>query len=322
MKFRSLYESFQGLPILVVGDLMLDEYIVGKATRISPEAPVMVVKQRRTFSVPGGAANVAKNVEALGGRATVIGVVGEDSAGRELQEGLGEHGALVPDSTRPTSRKTRILADTAHQVLRVDHESDEAIDPDVEESVIGNVREHNSGARALLLSDYNKGVLTAGVISNCIQLARQNGIPIVANAKPTGLSFYSGADLVSLNAREASEAVGAKDILRQSNGSGLSDMPRDTALKLQRDHKIGHILITLGEYGMCTESFYISPEKVEVFDTAGAGDTTIAAVALGMASVGFQPNIFEFAAQASAAVVTHVGVAVPSRDDIERILRA
>ncbi|MBC8064711.1 MAG: bifunctional heptose 7-phosphate kinase/heptose 1-phosphate adenyltransferase, partial [Chlorobia bacterium] len=262
MKFKALLKSFVGQNVLVLGDLMLDEYIVGKATRISPEAPVMVVKQHRTFSVPGGAANVAKNVVALGGKATVVGVVGEDAAGIDLQEALGEHGFIIPDPNRPTTRKTRILADTAHQVLRIDHESEDPLEPDIEDAVLAAISDRMDTAQVVLLSDYTKGVLTPGVVAGVIQMAAKKGIPVVANAKPSSLPFYSGATLVSLNAREAADAVGVKDILRHSNGSGISDMPRETAIKLHRDHRIEHILITLGEYGMCTESFYVGPQKV------------------------------------------------------------
>ncbi len=319
MSAKQLLAAFQSQHVLVVGDLMLDEYIVGKATRISPEAPVMVVRQHRTFAVPGGAANVAKNVVALGGKSTVIGVVGEDPAGIDLQEALGEHGFVIPDPSRPTTRKTRVLADTAHQVLRIDHESEEPIDHDIEDSVLAAVHEHLNLATAILLSDYTKGVLTPGLIRRIIVLAKEKGIPVVANAKPASLEFYSGATLVSLNAKEAAEAVGEKDIIRQTNGLGLSDRSREVARKLQRDHRIEHILITLGEYGMCTESSYIPPQKVEVFDTAGAGDTTIATVTLGLAAIGFDVSVFNLAAQTSAAVVQHVGVAVPSAEDLKRI---
>lgn len=319
MSAKQLLAAFQSQHVLVVGDLMLDEYIVGKATRISPEAPVMVVRQHRTFAVPGGAANVAKNVVALGGKSTVIGVVGEDPAGIDLQEALGEYGFVIPDPSRPTTRKTRVLADTAHQVLRIDHESEEPIDHDIEDSVLAAVHEHLNLATAILLSDYTKGVLTPGLIRRIIVLAKEKGIPVVANAKPASLEFYSGATLVSLNAKEAAEAVGEKDIIRQTNGLGLSDRSREVARKLQRDHRIEHILITLGEYGMCTESSYIPPQKVEVFDTAGAGDTTIATVTLGLAAIGFDVSVFNLAAQTSAAVVQHVGVAVPSAEDLKRI---
>lgn len=319
MRFGALFDKFPGIHALVIGDLMLDEYVVGKATRISPEAPVMVVRQNRTFSVPGGAANVAKNIEALGARATVLGVVGEDAAGIELQEALGEFGQVVPDPARPTTRKTRILADTAHQVLRIDHESEEFLDPDIEDLVFEAFRSRLAEASVVILSDYTKGVLTPGLVKKVIAEARSAGKPVVANAKPASLPYYTGAFLVSLNAREAADAVGSKDILRQDNGLGISDKPREAAKKIQRDFKVDHILITLGEYGMCTEDFYVSPQKVEVFDTAGAGDTTIATVALGIAAIGFDKQVFELAAQTSAAVVRHVGVAVPSTSDLDRI---
>lgn len=319
MRFSPLLDKLTSIRALVVGDLMLDEYIIGKATRISPEAPVMVVRQNRTFSVPGGAANVAKNIEALGGHASVIGVVGEDQAGIELQAALGEHGHVIPDPNRPTTRKTRILADASHQVLRIDHESEEPLSPDIEDLVGEAIKERLPESDVVILSDYTKGVLTPGLVSRIITDAKAANTLVVANAKPESLAYYSGAALVSLNAREAADSVGEKDILRQQNGSGLSDRPREVARKIQRDHRIDHVLITLGEYGMCTEEFYVRPQKVEVFDTAGAGDTTIATVALGLAAVGFEAQIFELASYTAAAVVRHVGVAVPSADDLIRI---
>lgn len=320
MRFRALIEQFHSRHILVVGDLMLDEYIVGKATRISPEAPVMVVRQNRTFSVPGGAANVAKNVEALGAKATVIGAVGEDQAGTELQEALGASGNVIPDPSRPTTRKTRVLADTAHQVLRIDHESEEPIDRDIERNILATVQDRIGDVHALVLSDYRKGVLTRSLVGALIEAGKERQIPIIANAKPSSIAAYKGASLVSVNAKEAAEIVGVKDILRQSNGQGLvGDRPREVAQEIRDRFGMDHVLVTLGEYGMCTEEFYVAPQKVEVFDTAGAGDTTIATVALGLATMGFDQRVFELASQTAAAVVRHVGVAVPSPDDLERI---
>jgi len=319
MKFRPLIERFQDLHAVVIGDLMLDEYIVGKATRISPEAPVMVVRQHRTFSVPGGAANVAKNAVALGARATVVGAVGEDAAGTELQEALGESGNVVPDPTRPTTRKTRVLADTAHQVLRIDHESEQPIGPEIEESILATVSERIQDFDVMILSDYRKGVLTERLVRGLIEFAKDRNLPVIANAKPGSLSNYRGATLVSLNAKEAAEVIGARDIVRQANGQGLSGQPRTVAAKIREEAGVDHVLLTLGEYGMCTEEFYVAPQKVEVFDTAGAGDTAIATTALGIAAIGFDPKVFDLASHTAAAVVRHVGVAVPSADDLERI---
>ena len=319
MKFRPLLERFQKLHVIVVGDLMLDEYVVGKATRISPEAPVMVVRQDRTFNVPGGAANVAKNIVALGAKATVVGAVGEDQAGADLQEALGEMGCVVPDASRPTTRKTRILADTAHQVLRIDHESEQPIGADVEDGILATVLDRIHDANAILLSDYTKGVLTPRLIRSLIDLAKERDLPVIANAKPSSVAAYRGVTLLSLNAKEAAEVIGVRDIVRQANGQGLSGQPRAVAAKIREEVGADHVLLTLGEHGMCTEDFYVAPQKVEVFDTAGAGDTTIATAALGIAALGFDPKIFELASQTAAAVVRHVGVAVPSPDDLERI---
>ncbi len=312
MTTGELLDRFPGMHVLVIGDLMLDEYIVGKATRISPEAPVMVVHQQRTFAVPGGAANVAKNIEALGGRATVFGVVGDDPAGAELRSALGGGAVVISDPNRPTTRKTRVLADTSHQVLRIDHESDSKLTSEIESQLIAAVSLRVAEADAVLLSDYTKGVLNQELVSEVIRLAHQKGIPVVANAKPTSLPLYRGANLVSLNAKEAAEAIANKDALQEYG-------PIQVAKELASDYGIQHVLITLGDKGMATDEFTIDPQKVEVFDTAGAGDTTIATISLGMAAVGFDKAVFDLAAHTSAAVVRHVGVAVPSDEDIQRI---
>jgi len=319
MSLASLLGSFTGVRALVVGDVMLDEYVFGHASRISPEAPVMVVRQDRTKSVPGGAANVAQNVVALGGDVTVVGVVGEDSAGASLAEAIAQQprtrAMLVADPSRATTRKTRIVADHSHQVLRIDHESDEP----VAESVVGQlskqVESTIEGCRVVILSDYLKGVLTGPLVAAIVASARARGVPVVANPKPKSCLHYRGAALVSLNRKEAEEVTG-----------GAIDGPDSASYAAQKAlEAIGceAVLVTLGEAGMVVyqgeESFAAVPPKVEVYDTAGAGDTVVAAVALARAVGPLGQIGLQLAAEASARVVRHVGVAVPDERDLAEI---
>ena len=298
---------------------MLDEYVFGRATRISPEAPVMVVRHQRTSRVPGGAANVARNVIALGGEARTIGVAGCDEAGNLLESSLLEHGfngvLLLRDPDRATTRKTRVLADHTHQVLRIDHEDDGPVNEEVQSKIMAGAQRAVGETDVVVLSDYLKGVLSEDVAQAVIAEAKKLRKPVVVNPKPRSLKNYQGATLISLNRAEASEALGLH--------YGLSDdQALDSAQKLREISNADAVLITLGESGMAAagkESFFVQAPKVEVYDTAGAGDTVVATVALGLASAGFRREVFELAGRTAATVVKHVGVATPSASDLESI---
>jgi rfaE bifunctional protein kinase chain/domain len=303
---------------------MLDEYIFGRATRISQEAPVMVVRQNRTSAVPGGAANVAKNLMALGASTAVVGVIGDDPAGVTLSAALREFGAsdvrLVTDPGRPTTRKTRVLADAAHQVLRIDHEDHSPVSARIEEDLFKSVEQSLPSVDAVLLSDYQKGAVTEGLVSATIAACNSRGLPVIANAKPKSLPWYRGATLVSLNQPEAAAALGWQELNEErERGDSPVATAQKAAVRLREEFAIGHILVTLGGEGMCTEAGWTPPYKVDVFDTAGAGDTTIATVALGLATVGFRPEVFALAARMAASVVRKVGVAVPTPADLAEI---
>lgn len=319
MSFGCLLDRFRELRALVVGDLMLDEYIEGKAARISPEAPVMVVRHQLTRRVPGGAANVAKNILALGASTEVVGVVGDDHAGALLSGALGElpfsNVALVTETGRKTTRKTRILADHAYQVLRIDSEDDGTLSPDAEESVAKNVETRLKNADVLVLSDYLKGGVTATIARRSLDVARALGIPVVVNPKPRSAPTYAGADLISMNRFEAADALGLQ--------RDLPDSQAEIAATTLREKYASAMLITMGESGMVAASTgrvcRVHAPRVEVYDTAGAGDTVVGTVALGMAAIGFEKQVFELAAQAAACVVKRVGVATPSAEDLAAI---
>jgi rfaE bifunctional protein kinase chain/domain len=319
MKFGQLLDRFSGASVLVVGDLMLDEYIYGRAARVSPEAPVLVIRHQETRLLPGGAANVARNVAALGAQARVAGIVGCDASGDQLSELLnsaeGFQASLIQDAERSTTRKTRILADHAHQVLRVDAESEEPLAASVEDRLIAQSASLLDGCQALILSDYLKGALTARVARELVAHAKRLGIPAVANPKPRSIANFAGASLVSLNRFEAQQALGMWQPFSFAEAA-------EAALRLKHAANAQAALITLGEGGMAaagSDTFRIEAPKVEVYDTAGAGDTVIATVALGLATAGFDRQVFELAAQTAACVVRHVGVSTPSAEDLQDI---
>jgi len=319
MSFASVLEAMKGRKVLVVGDLMLDEYIMGKATRISPEAPVMVVRQQSTMSMPGGAANVAKNVIALGGYATILGIVGCDAAAETLKRSLADqsidHTSLVHDPSRPTTRKTRVLADHAHQVLRIDHEDESPLSESAEEELLSQALALVEQHEVVVMSDYLKGALTSKIAAAIIERARQSSIPTVVNPKPRSLGQYRGASLIGLNRLEAGEA------LKRWQGISDDDAPA-AATELRESLGVARMVITLGESGLVAsgETAYVVPApRVAVYDTAGAGDTIIATMALAMASGSDFLETLKLATQAAAAVVRRVGVATPSREDLDRI---
>ncbi len=319
MNHGELLARFQGMNALVVGDLMLDEYIFGRATRISPEAPVMVVRQQQTKNLPGGAANVARNLIALGAKVSMVGVLGCDRSGETLEASLQDQGILttgiVHEPSRTTTRKTRVVADHSHQVLRIDHEDEGPVSAATDSKLVDQSKAHLDGCDVVVLSDYLKGAVSPRLCEYVIAAANAKGIPVVANPKPRSLSHYKGATLVSLNRLEASDALGI--------WQGLAD---ENALQAAEDlrNSIGvqTVLITLGEAGMAVfgeGSLTVPAPRVEVYDTAGAGDTVVATVALGMAAAGFDEEIFRLAAQTAACVVRRVGVATPSKEDLAEI---
>lgn len=317
MSFRELLDSFQGLRAVVIGDIMLDEYIVGSIDRISPEAPVMVVKKESTRWVPGGAANVAKNIAALGAQARVLGVAGDDEGGRLLKEAIdsqtGLDASVFTDAGRVTTRKTRILANHSHQVLRVDEETNQPVSREVLDWV--TISLDIDSVDVVFLSDYLKGMLTPALNQAVIEVAKKAGKLVVVNAKPSSAKTFVGADLLTLNRGEATAVLGHRPV---NLADGVT-----AARHLRNELGVQGVLVTMGDLGMSAAwpdgEAQVSAPEVEAYDVAGAGDTVLATVGLGLAKSGFSSSVFELAAQTSAKVVQHVGVAIPSESDLESI---
>jgi rfaE bifunctional protein kinase chain/domain len=316
---QEILDNFMGKRVLVVGDVMLDEYVWGKVSRISPEAPVMVVDADRETHVPGGAANVVNNLCALGAVASITGVIGQDSAGAILAEKLREEGALTDGlltvPLRPTTRKTRIIAHS-QQVVRVDHERRDPIDADTQKAVLAHLETAIPQCDALLLSDYQKGLLGRDLIAAAVDQARALGKIVTGNLKPQGIGSHCRLTVITLNLSEASAATGF--ILNEDSSAGQL---HDAGRMLLRKSGAEYILITRGAQGLTLfgadgSEAHVPAHPVEVYDVAGAGDSVISTLTLALAAGATPTEAITLANCAGAVVVRKVGVATASRDEI------
>jgi rfaE bifunctional protein kinase chain/domain len=281
--------KLQAQRIVVVGDLFLDEYVVGRASRLSREAPVPVLEFTRRFSLPGGGANPSVNIQALGGEALQVGVVGDDEEGIVLVESLRERGigteGVAVDVGRPTTTKMRVVAEGTlvfpQQLARVDRQDTRPVDEEVEAEMIQHLTTAVPGADAVLLSDYRSGVIGDALAGTCLELASRRGKTITVDSQGS-LDKYQGYSLVKCNRREAERALGYP----LQDGADYRRAGEELLSRL----KAGAVLITLSEEGMYLsqasgQAVHIPAcNRSEVFDVTGAGDTAIAAMTLALAA--------------------------------------
>ncbi|NDC62899.1 MAG: D-glycero-beta-D-manno-heptose-7-phosphate kinase [Planctomycetia bacterium] len=294
-------------PILLVGDVMLDRYFDGTVERISPEAPVPVLHVRRSFERPGGAANVAVNVAAMGGQPTLVGAVGTDEAGRRLAAVLDQDGVsaetLVATDTVPTTVKTRLLAGH-NQIARFDEESI-LVDSEVHERVVERITAGLPKARVAVISDYAKGVCDQRVCRTVIEAARSRGIPVIVDPKGPDFTKYAGATVITPNRSEAMAVVGFP--IRDPD-----DAIRAAATIRER-HRIEAAVVTLGEQGMVvvtgTDSTVIPTQARQVYDVTGAGDSAVATLAVALGRGTSLPESCVLANAAAGLQVSRIGTA-------------
>jgi D-beta-D-heptose 7-phosphate kinase/D-beta-D-heptose 1-phosphate adenosyltransferase len=313
---RDLVGRFGQLRVLVVGDPILDEYVTGDCTRLSPEAPIPVLRVRATRSVLGGAANTAANVAALGGQAVLVGVVGHDDAGQRLADLVLERGvtnALVADS-RPTSRKVRALGGQ-QQLLRLDYEDDVPAAAEVVATALDRVRQQIGNADVLVVSDYAKGLVGPAFCQEVLRLARQAGVPVVIDPRPQNAGCYDGCDYLTPNWKEAQALLG--DLDGPPTAAAVGDVGRRLAGRFG-----ANVLLTLGAHGIRffgrdgSQTFDEPARAREVFDVSGAGDTVVAAFALALAAgAGIQESL-RLANLAAGVVVAKVGTATVSPGEL------
>jgi rfaE bifunctional protein kinase chain/domain len=315
-----LLADARGRSVLVIGDLMLDHFVIGRVDRISPEAPVPVVQFDHESFRLGGAANVANNLAALGGKVEIAGVVGNDPEGTRLiaalrTAGIGI-GAVIADKDRCTTRKLRVVTTRNQQVARIDYECDRPIDGDLEAALVKKVRTAAAHAHVVLISDYQKGTITRATAHAAIEAAKAKGIPSLVDPKVPHIDYYAGAALITPNHLEA-EAITLQRIRN-------AEEARSAAAKFRQRSGCDSVLITRGEHGMWLLSaggeYDLPAEAREVSDVTGAGDTVIAAIALGLAAGGSLKDAARLANRAAGLAVARFGPVAITAEELAAVL--
>jgi len=311
-----ILQTLRERKVLVLGDVMLDEFVWGDVTRISPEGPVPVVDVRRESVHLGGAANVLANLIALGAHGWVVGVVGNDPAGERLREELrqlhsGGDGAVIVDETRRSTTKTRIVAHS-QLVVRADRESRAPVSGKVEEQIVSRLKEKLAEADAFVVSDYDKGVITPAILREVLPFAYER-VPVLVDPKLRNFSSYRPATLITPNHHEA---------LRMSDTEDHSDDgSHDAARIIQQKLGCDAVLITRGDRGMMLleaggEPVYVGTAAREVYDVTGAGDTVIATLAGALAAGATMLEAATLANHAAGVVVGKVGTATSTASEL------
>lgn len=317
-RLHKIVSGFDGARVLVIGDLILDEFIWGSVTRISPEAPVPVVKVNSQSYLPGGAANVANNIAALGAKVFLAGIVGEDDLGqlllRELEKRSIDIEGIIEDKYRPTTLKTRIIAHS-QQVVRIDKEKDEHISGQLLGHIVNFVKSKIEEVDVVVIEDYGKGVISPSFLKRIKAISRRHNKIVNVDPKQEHFSYYRNMTVITPN---RSEAYAATRIKNESE-EGLNKC----GLTLLNKLKCKAVLITLSEEGMRLfeeggRITHIPTTAQEVFDVSGAGDTVIAALSVALASGAKMKEAALLANYAAGIVVGKIGTAVCSRDELRQ----
>jgi D-beta-D-heptose 7-phosphate kinase/D-beta-D-heptose 1-phosphate adenosyltransferase len=314
---RTVIDQLRGSRVLVIGDVMLDEYLKGNVSRISPEAPVPILEVKSHDYTLGGAANAAANIKALGGAATLVGVQGSDENAKILGQRLRDHGIgdeVESDSARPTSTKTRFVAQ-GQQIMRVDRENTARVDGPLAEKLRARIDKAVASANAVVLSDYNKGVITPEIAQHAIRAARAAGVPVIVDPKKPSFACYAGATVITPNLHELEVAAPRHDTFEIEHA----------ATSLLAHVGGSAILVTRSADGMSLfraneKPFHVPALAKEVYDVTGAGDTVVATVALALAAGAAIEPAIELASIAAAISVSKRGTSTVTAGELHAAL--
>ncbi len=306
---RAVVDQLRGCRVLVVGDVMLDEYLKGDVSRISPEAPVPVLEVRSHDYRLGGAANAAANITALGGGATLVGVAGRDDTAGILDERLAHHGVtpqLAIDPERPTSKKTRLVAQ-GQQIVRVDHEKRVPVGGTTAEALRRAIDTAMRTVQAVVISDYAKGVVTPEIAQHAIRAARAAGVPVIVDPKQRSFAPYAGATVITPNLHELEAAAPPHPSFEvERAATSLLPLVDGSAILVTRSAE--GMTLYRGEHA----PFHVRALAKEVFDVTGAGDTVVATIALALAAKLTLETAVELASVAAAVSVSKRGTSTVS----------
>jgi len=319
-KLHTILAAVKNRKILVFGDLMIDEYIYGVVSRISPEAPVPVLEFKSSERRLGGAANAALNIEALGAECTIVGCIGGDDDGEMLLSLVNSHGFshtdLIVDKERRTTKKTRVVAHSQN-VIRIDNETSEPVSESVEKDLIRLLETNLESIEGVLISDYSKGTITPPIARWLVSACKQRSIPVLLDSKSVNISAYEGVTIVTPNISEAQAFTG----INADDEASFNKM----GIALMEKFKSDSAVITRAEKGMTVFAHGLQPHSIPAFsmdvrDVTGAGDTVAASFILCLAANLTLEDAAFFANTAAAAVVRKVGTATPLIGDMEEIL--
>lgn len=308
-RLKSLFDAFRGKKVAVVGDLMLDRYVWGSVSRISPEAPVPVLEIESESARLGGAANVANNIKSLGAEPVPFGIIGADAAGEQLLEVLREMklstDGIITDRDRPTTVKTRVIAHSQH-VVRMDYELRRDIGERIVEAVMKALLSMNDGIDAILLEDYNKGMLTRELLSRVIDFGRRSGKVVTVDPKQGNFFEYRNVTVFKPNRKEAEGALGIP--------AGTDDQAEAAARELRKRLDCENVLLTRGEKGMTLiekngNVVHFPTKARRVADVSGAGDTVISTLTVALISGATMIEAAAIANHAGGLVCGEVGIA-------------
>lgn len=313
-------DTFKNMQVLVIGDLMLDEYLWGRVDRISPEAPVPVVAVERESHTLGGAGNVINNLSAMGAKVFAMGTVGRGPAGRDVLKKLEalsvDVTGVISEPDRPTTRKTRIIA-ASQQMLRIDREVKHQISAHTLEVLIRIIAGYINKMDLVIISDYDKGLVTREIVARIVELAKKSGVMTLADPKSMDFSKYMGVTVLTPNKKEAAIAAGMQ--------IQTSEEMEKAAAKIMALAGLEKLLITCGKAGMALyetgkPTVAIASNARQVFDVSGAGDTVISLLGLGLASGATFEAAAGLANLAAGIVVAKVGTATASIDELKQCI--
>ncbi len=312
--------QFRNKSILVVGDVMIDRYVIGKVERINPEAPVPILHANEEYRATGGAGNTAKNAAALGATAKLISVVGSDRASEELEEAALSEGyepILIKDASRATVEKKRYMVG-GQQMLRVDYEETHDISAEIETKVVAAIQEEAKTVDAIIVSDYSKGMLAEGVAAAVLEVSAEHDIPVMADVKPTHIGLFKGVSYISPNRKEAHEYLG----LNQHLQGGI--LKEELATKLNSTFET-NVFLTLSEDGIYvqtaeTDGVHVPQvHPVEIADTSGCGDTAAVAIVLAKLSGADDTEVAHIGNGAGAVIASKIGAVALTQEELLQI---
>ncbi len=317
MDIKKIFDGFNELNVLIIGDVMLDSYIWGAVERISPEAPVPIVNVKKKDFRLGGAANVALNVSSLGAKPILVALIGDDDEGKKLIQRLDEgrisKEGIVVSTHRPTTVKTRIIASHQH-VVRVDEESDKVVNAKEEKDVMLRIEKLLPSCQVVIFEDYDKGVLNASIIEKTVALAHKNKIPTVVDPKKRNFLSYKGVTLFKPNLKELREG------LKIDVEAGNQTMVENAVDQLKEKLTAAGVMLTLSEHGVYidfqNQKVKLPAHAREIADVSGAGDTVVSIAALTVALKLSPQEIATLSNLGGGLVCQHVGVVPINKEEL------